>query len=51
VVVIKTSIRRLEESVLQPMEGITILTGAYDVIFSSSRPDWLFKTVWRKNPA
>lgn len=48
VVVIKTSIRRLEESVLQPMEGITILTGAYDVIFSSSRPDWLFKTVWRK---
>ena len=48
VVVIKSSIRHLEESILQPVEGITILTGPYDVIFSTSRPDWLFKTIWRK---
>jgi PAS domain S-box-containing protein len=50
VVVIKSSISRLEESVLQPVEGITILTGPYDVIFSTSRADWLFKTLWRKSP-
>jgi PAS domain S-box-containing protein len=50
VVVIKSSIRRLEETVLQPVEGITILTGPYDVIFSTSRPDWLYKTLWRKTP-
>jgi PAS domain S-box-containing protein len=50
VVVIKSSIRRLEQTVLQPVEGITILTGPYDVIFSTSRPDWLYKTLWRKSP-
>ena len=50
VAVIKASIRLLEKSVLQPLEGITILTGPFDVIFSSSRPDWLFKTLWRKTP-
>jgi len=48
VAVIKSSIKRLEESVLQPMEGITMLTGPYDVVFSTSRPEWLFKTLWQK---
>ena len=50
VAVIKASIRAMENEVIGSFEGITLLTGPHDIIFSSNRPQWLFGTLWRKTP-
>lgn len=48
VVVIKAAISKLEETMVGSQEDITFLVGPHDIIFSSNRPDWLFKTLWPK---
>ena len=50
VVVIKSAIRVLERNTLDSVDGTNVLTGPFDVIFASSRPEWRFKTLWEKTP-
>ena len=50
VAVIKAPIRIMEREVINSFEGITLLTGPHDIIFSSNRPQWLFGALWRKTP-
>ena len=44
--VIKAPIRIMEETIIRSADGIICLVGPQGVIFSSNRPDWLFKTLW-----
>ncbi|MCF8100648.1 MAG: PAS domain S-box protein [Desulfarculaceae bacterium] len=46
VAVIKAPISLLETSIVQGDMDATLLVGPHDVIFSSSRPEWVNKTLW-----
>ncbi|MEW5913652.1 MAG: PAS domain S-box protein [Thermodesulfobacteriota bacterium] len=46
VAVVKAPIRLLEKNIIQPGEGVTLVVGLYNVIFSTSRPQWLSHTLW-----
>lgn len=50
VVVIKAPIGGWESGPAADADSINLLTGPHDVIFSSSRKQWLFKTLWPKSP-
>ncbi len=45
VVVIKVSVSGLEQK-FSSTAGITVLTGPDEMVFASSRKDWLFKSLW-----
>ena len=51
VAVIKASIDLVKDSLVTEPPGLLLLVGPHDVIFCTSDPDWLYKTVWRKNEA
>ena len=50
VVVIKAPIRVMEKNIIAASGGITMLVDPYGVIFSCSRKQWLFKTLWKLSP-
>ena len=50
VVVIKASIRVMEENIIQATDGVTFLIGPHSMIFSASNEEWIFKTIWKLKP-
>jgi len=49
VAVIKAPISLLESSLIRDNEDATLLVGPHGVIFSSSRVEWVNKTLWRSS--
>lgn len=47
VLVIKASVEPIEEDLKKIHQGIIVLTDPHGVIFFSSRPDWLYNTLWK----
>ena len=51
VVVIKASIEVLENNIIRTTDGVTLLVGPQGMIFSASRPEMIFKTLWEPDAA
>ena len=50
IAVIKVPIDTIEKELLRDFDGIVSLTDPHNVIFVSSRRDWLFHVLWKPSP-
>lgn len=51
VVVIKASVKSIENEICDNAEGTVLVADPNGIIFMSSRPDWLYHTLWKPRAA
>jgi signal transduction histidine kinase len=49
-VVIKASVKSIENEICNNAEGIVLVSDPNGIIFMSSRPEWLYHTLWKPGP-
>ncbi|MFH2059793.1 MAG: response regulator [Pseudomonadota bacterium] len=47
--VIKASVEPIEKNLIKSHQGVVVLTDPHGVVFLSSRPEWLYHTLWKSS--